>query len=178
MEKAKCLVGVYDDDQKLLHAVEEVQKRGIRIADVFTPFPVHGLDPLLGLKESRIPTGGFWFGFLGTLSALTMMVWMNVFDWPMDIGGKPTFAYPSFVPITFELTVLFSAIGMVSVYLIINKLVPGKQPDLADIRQTDDRFVILVRSGGNDANVLQAFNDTGAVDVRETEMNVKEHINE
>ena len=173
MAQQKYTIGVYDDDITLMAAVDTLNERRIKIADVFTPFPIHGLEHKLHLKESRLPVAAFWFGFLGTTSALAMMIFMNVFDWPMDIGGKPGFAYPAFVPITFELTVLLSALGMVGVYLFINKLAPGAKPVLADIRQTDDRFVIVVSSAADDAgaaNIRKALTDSGALDVRETEL--------
>lgn len=166
-------LGVYDDDEKVLHAVEQLQHEGLKVHDVFSPFPIHGIDPLLGLKRSRLPKAAFWFGALGLTLALTMQWWMMGVDWPMDISGKPSIPWPSFVPVTFELTVLLSALGMVGTYLVASKMGPGAQAVLADLRQTDDRFVILMRTANDDATrarQLEAYQRTGAVDVRVAEL--------
>ncbi|MCE3007033.1 MAG: DUF3341 domain-containing protein [Bacteroidetes bacterium] len=174
-EKKNFLIGVYDDDDKILHAVSSVQRQGISIEDCFTPFPVHGLDHALGLKESRIPSVGFIGGALGTVTALSMMVYMYTIDWPVDIGGKPNLPFPSFIPITFELTVLFCSLAMVFTYLYINRLSPAQKPELCDPRQTDDRFVIRIEAGdaAHNQKVLAALRASGAIEVREQEMTVR-----
>lgn len=175
MSKSKYIIGVYDDEEKLLRAVDNIQGRGIRIADAYTPFPVHGLPEALGLRRSAIPKVGFWFGALGAVSAILLQTYMLTWDWPIDIGGKPYFPFPSFIPITFELTVLFCALGMVGTYLYINYLKPGYEPTLADPRQTDDRFVLAVSAADESTDNLtrQAFRDSGALDVRDTELERK-----
>ncbi|MCZ2357327.1 MAG: DUF3341 domain-containing protein [Bacteroidia bacterium] len=170
----KYLVGVYSDDEVMLSAVRNIKNRGIEIFEVYTPFPIHGIDDLLGIKRSRLPIAAFCFGALGGLSAIGMQSYMLGFDWPMDVGGKPNYAFPSFIPITFELTVLIASLGMVAVYLVVNKLFPGQSVSLAHERQTDDRFVIVVEAteGEKDSLVKQAFNDTGAVEVNEKELGI------
>lgn len=160
----KHIVGIYDCDEKLLHACGQIRKRGIEIKDVFTPFPVHHLEHALGLKNSRLPNAAFCFGLLGTTTALTMMTWMYTFDWPINIGGKPSFPLPSFIPITFELTVLFCSFGMVFTYLFVNKLRPGYVPEIVDPRQTDDRFVVVIEASDDpekNNQIVQAYKDTG-----------------
>jgi len=88
------------------------------IDDVYTPFPVHGLDPLLGLEESRLHIAGFIFGSIGCLFGFGFMTWVFTRDWPVIFGGKPYWSVPAFIPITFELTVLFASVGMVLVFYI------------------------------------------------------------
>jgi hypothetical protein len=170
------LIGVYDDDEVLLDACREIRANGIHIDEVFTPFPVHGLDKVIALKESRLPTVAFLFGCLGLFTAFSLETYTMVIDWPMNVGGKPAFALPAFVPIMFELTVLFTALGMVGVYLYRNQMLPGIEKELADIRQTDDRFVVCVRMSQNDPKTLNKLRDlyqsTGAVDVREKDLDV------
>jgi len=143
MSKNKhVLFGLYDDDEILLDAVKEARNQKLDIMDVFTPFPVHGLDPALGLSESRLHISGFVFGLLGALTAFGFMTWIMVVDWPIIYGGKPYWAVPSFIPITFELTVLFSAVGMVIVFYTICGLGPGVNSVILDPRITDDKFCI------------------------------------
>ncbi|MCS7084859.1 MAG: DUF3341 domain-containing protein, partial [Bacteroidia bacterium] len=146
-EKIPYLVGIYDDDEKILHAVETIRGRGIKITDVFTPFPIHGLEHALGYKDSRLPDAAFIFGALGTITALTLQIGTYTIDWQVNVGGKSSLPLPSFIPVTFELTVLFASLGMVATYLIANKIAPGVQPEVVDPRQTDDRFVIIVKAG-------------------------------
>jgi len=118
------IIGVFGDEEPLLEAVKEVRASGTRIHEVYTPFPVHGLDELLGYKRSRLPKAAFLFGCLGFTLAITMQTWMLGIDWPMNIGGKPALAWPDFVPVSFELTVLITALGMVGTYLVACDFIP------------------------------------------------------
>lgn len=114
----KFLVGIFDDEDILLQGVGGIREKGVKIHEVYTPFPVHGLDEVLGYKRSRLPIAAFLFGLTGTGLALTMQIWMLGFDWPMIIGGKNFVSLPPFIPVTFELTVLLSALGMVATFLL------------------------------------------------------------
>ncbi|NJB85054.1 hypothetical protein GGR26_000799 [Lewinella marina] len=136
------LFGLYDDEVKLLDAVKAANADHLDIDDVYTPFPVHGLDPLLGLEESRLHVAGFIFGTIGCLFGFGFMTWVFTRDWPIIFGGKPYWSVPAFIPITFELTVLFSAVGMVTVFYIVNGLGPGAEPRRLHDRITDDKFCI------------------------------------
>ena len=82
------ILGVYDDEDEVLHAVSEVKAKGIKIEDVFTPFPIHGLDVAVGHERTRLPIAAFMFGALGMICALSLISYTMVFDWPMIIGGK------------------------------------------------------------------------------------------
>jgi len=142
MEDKKILFGLYDDEQILLEAVKEAKQDHLNILDVYTPFPVHGLDSILGLTESRLHIVGFLFGCIGALTAFLGMSWMFTKDWPMIIGGKPYWSVPAFIPITFELTVLFASIGMVVVFYAVNGLSPRTHTEVLHPRITDDKFAI------------------------------------
>lgn len=158
--------GLYDDEVDLLNAVKHANKDHLEIMDVYSPFPVHGLDPLLGLEESRLHIVGFIFGALGTLTALGFMSWTFVSDWPIVFGGKPYWPLPSFIPITFELTVLFAAVGMVVVFYIISGLGPGVEAQVLDNRITDDKFCIAFDTHETDAGTAESFfAQTGASEV-------------
>lgn len=161
--------GLYDDEEILLDAVRSANAKELNILDVFTPFPVHGLDPLLGLSESRLHIGGFIYGAIGTLTAFLGMTWIHASDWPNIFGGKPFWAAASFIPITFEVTVLFASIGMVATFYIINGQGPGIMNPIVHPRITDDKFCIAFDAdGATEAEVSKYksfLSDTGASEI-------------
>ena len=144
----EVLFGLYDDEVVLLEAVQQAQDAHLDIMDVYTPFPVHGLDPLLGLEESRLHIAGFVYGALGALTAFLFMTWVFTRDWPIIFGGKPYWSVPAFIPITFELTVLFACVGMVVTFYTICGMAPGKTNPVLDDRITDDKFCIAFKTNG------------------------------
>ncbi len=142
MVNKNVIFGLYDDERDLLSAIKTAKSQHLEIMDVFTPFPVHGLDPILGLKESRLHIVGFIFGLIGTITAFGFMTWALSSDWPIIYGGKPYWPVPSFIPVTFELTVLFASIGMVVTFYTVCGMGPGvSNPTLHD-RITDDKFCV------------------------------------
>lgn len=162
----EVIYGLYDDEEDLLHAVKVAKSSHLEIHDVYSPFPVHGLDPLLGLEESRLHQAGFIYGALGTLTAFLGMTWIFTKDWPNIFGGKPYWSVPAFIPITFELTVLFAAIGMTVTFYIINGLGPGVVNKHLDDRITDDKFCIAFdKSQVNEGEAEAFFKSTGASEV-------------
>lgn len=167
------VLGVYDDEDVLLKAVRTVREAGVKIDEVYSPFPVHGLDDELGYKKSRLPIAAFMFGALGTTLALTMQIWMLGVDWPMIIGGKNHIAAPDFVPVTFEMTVLLAAFGMVFTFFVSSDLKPWKDPKMLDLRITDDKHVMAIDLGKNKdkADALAGIlKDSGAVEVNDKEV--------
>ncbi len=160
--------GYYEHPEDLVDAVKEIRKKDLPIEDILMPFPIHGLDELAGLKKSRIPTIGFIAGIIGSVSAFGFMTWVFTVDYPLVIGGKPYFSVPSFIPITFEVTILFAAFAMVFGFLIKSKLGPGAKHRIYDEKITDNHFVVLLKgiseSGIDNArNILSA---TGAMEVK------------
>jgi len=148
------VTGVYEDEDVLLHAIKQVRSSGIKIHEVYSPYPVHGIDDYLGYKRSKLPIAAFLFGLLGTSLALTMQFYMMRFDWPMIIGGKDYAAFPDFIPVTFELTVLLAAFGMVGVFMVSTNLKPWAQPRIFDLRITDDKHVMAIDIANNSAMEL------------------------
>ena len=169
--KRNLLIGKYWDPEAVLEGLDKLTSQGVRIFDVFSPFPIHGVDPYLGSKRTRLTVAAFIYGCMGFLTAVTMMSLIYGVVWPMNIGGKPALAFPSFVPITFELTVLFAAHGMVITFFIVGSYWPGKRARLLDIRQTDDVFIIAIDKSKvtDEAAVKAVFEQTGAYDISETE---------
>lgn len=160
------IFALYNDEEVLMEAVKEANARHLEIYEVYTPFPVHGLDPLLGFEESRLHQAGFVYGALGTLTAFGFMTWVFTRDWPIIFGGKPYWSVPAFIPITFELTVLFAAVGMVLTFYIICGLGPGAEPARLHDRITDDKFCIAFdTSHVTEADAKDFFGATGAESV-------------
>ncbi len=170
MSNIKYILGHFDDPEVLMNGIDKLQASNIKIHDVFTPFPIHGIENKLGIKRSRLPIAAFLFGITGTITAFTMVYYMLVVDWPMNIGGKPAFAFPDFIPVMFELTVLFCAYGMVFTFFYANHLFPGRAPRVMDLRATDDRFVVAIDAKTNDINSVDALlKEAGAVEIKHNE---------
>ncbi len=162
------ILGVYDDEDEVLHAVSAVKAKGIKIEDVFTPFPIHGLDVAVGHARTRLPIAAFMFGSLGLVCALALISYTMVFDWPMIIGGKDFFSLPNWIPVTFEGTVLFTAFGLVITFCASNNLYPGNKVEPLDLRITDDKFVMAINVDKNKvsaADIKKALKDSGAIEV-------------
>ncbi len=158
--------GLYNDETELMHAIKEANKDHLDIYDVYTPFPVHGLDPLLGLEESRLHIAGFIYGAIGTLTAFLGMTWIFTKDWPIVFGGKPHWSVPAFIPITFELTVLFAAIGMVVSFYTVCGLGPGVENPILDKRITDDKFCLAFDTHHVSVEQAEKFlKTTGAAEI-------------
>jgi hypothetical protein len=144
MALKRYVVACFNDEEVLFPAVKKVRNAGYKIQDVYTPFPVHGLDHALGMRETSLHTAGFIYGLIGTITAVSGMGWVFTQDWPMNIGGKPNFALPAFIPIIFELTVLFSAVGMFFTFCYLCQLAPFIKKHHFHLRATDDLFVMAI----------------------------------
>ena len=167
---SKYLLGVYDDEDVLIEAVTTARSQGVRIHDCYSPFPVHGLGHALGYKRSKLSIAAFVFGMLGTFLALLMQFWMMGADWPMIIGGKNYTSVPTFFPVTFELTVLLSALGMVAVFMIISDLRPYGRAKVFDLRATDDKHIMAIDLSKNSIGIEEIktiLSNAGAVEVNE-----------
>lgn len=168
-QHTEVLYGLYDDEEDLLKAVKKANEDHLNIMDVFSPFPVHGLDPLLGLSESRLHIAGFVYGAIGTLTAFLFMTWVFTRDWPIIFGGKPYWSVPAFIPITFEVTVLFASVGMVVTFYTICGMAPGAVNPTLDDRITDDKFCIAFDVNDATESEVDAlkgfFSGTGASEV-------------
>ncbi len=161
---------IYTDDDILLQAVKQVRAGRYHIAEIYTPFPVHGLDKAMGLEPTRLAITSFLYGLVGLAVAIVMMNYMMIEDWPQDIGGKPSFSFlsnlPAFVPIIFELTVFFAAHLMVITFYMRSKLWPFKEAENPDVRTTDDHFLMEIDVENHDVNQLSKFlYDTGALEI-------------
>ena len=174
----KVFYAMYDDDDILKVGAKHLVSKGVKVSEVFSPFPIHGIDPIIGLKNTRLGIMAFIYGLTGLLLATIGMRYFMVTDWPMNIGGKPNESYLdnmlAFVPITFEFTVLCAAHGMAITYMLRNKILPGMPAYNPDPRTTDDRFVIEIRTSENSKFSAEELNamlkETGIVELDQKEI--------
>ncbi|SEL20368.1 quinol:cytochrome c oxidoreductase membrane protein [Aquimarina amphilecti] len=168
---SKVIHALYTDDDVLMDAVKQVRGEHYHIEEIYTPFPVHGLDKAMGLAPTRLAITSFMYGCVGLTVAITMMNFIMIEDWPQNIGGKPSFSYienmPAFVPIMFELTVFFAAHLMVITFYMRSKLWPFKEAENPDVRTTDDHFLMEIDASHKDVDEMTSFlSNTGAVEIK------------
>ena len=178
----KFIHAVYDDDDKLIDAVKDLKKNKITIEEVFTPFPVHGLDHLLDLKPTRLAIAAFIYGCTGLTFGLLMINYIMIVDWPQNIGGKPSFSIienlPAFVPVIFELTVFFAAHLMVITFYLRSRLWPFKDAENPIPETTDDKFLIQIPIYRNESKIKAIIKKTDFYDISVIEGDSNEEIQE
>lgn len=172
MTGRKVLFGLFEDEQVLMQAVKNVRQEGLKITDVLTPFPVHGLEDTMGLRQTKLHSAGFVFGMAGTITALSFILWVTTANYPLNYGGKPYLSLPAWIPITFELTVLFASIGMTLTYLYLNRLAPGMKPKILDERITSHLFAMTFEinadtSENKKEEIRKILTSSGAVEIHE-----------
>ena len=165
----KVIHALYNDDDILMDAVKKVKAAHHHIDEVFTPFPVHGLDKAMGLAPTRIAITSFMYGITGLGIAIWLTYYTMIADWPQDIGGKPSFSWgenmPAFVPIMFEMTVFFAAHLMVITFYMRSRIWPFKKAENPDPRTTDDHFLMEIELNDNEEELTTLLNETGAVEI-------------
>lgn len=169
MTSERFCIGYFRDEHELVEAVTEARRRGYRVLDVFSPHPVHGLAEVVGLRPSRLTWIGFWSGVMGLVLGLVLQFWTSAYDWPLIVGGQPFNAWPVFIPVSFELTVLLAGIIAVLALLARTRLWPGRLPPILR-RVTDDEFavVLMVPDASADPDEMAAMlQSCGAVEVVE-----------
>lgn len=169
LKRTPCVVGVFDDDDKFLDGLKFIKSKGLTVLDTFTPFPVHGIEKILNVPRSNLGVAAFMFGALGFLTGLSIQVYMMGVDWPNNFGGKPPIAIPSFIPVTFELTILFASLGMVGTFFFRSMLMPGFTPKIYDEHATSHHFVVLIEAESMTAEINEMLKEAGAVETREDE---------
>ena len=178
----KFIHAVYDDDDKLIDAVKDLKKNKITIEEVFTPFPVHGLDHLLDLKPTRLAIAAFIYGCTGLTFGLLMINYIMIVDWPQNIGGKPSFSIienlPAFVPVIFELTVFFAAHLMVITFYLRSRLWPFKDAENPIPETTDDKFLIQIPVYSNESKIKAIIKKTDFYDISVIEGDSNDEIHE
>jgi len=174
----KIIYAMYDDDDVLKDGAKKLVAKGVKVSEVFSPFPIHGIDPIIGVKNTRLGIMAFLYAITGTMLATIGMRYFMITDWPMNIGGKPNNTYLqnilAFIPVTFEFTVLCAAHGMALTYFLRNKTLPGLPAQNPDPRTTDDRFVMELRLSENskftEEELTELLQTTGYVELDQKEV--------
>ena len=169
----EILHAIFDDEEVLLDSVKKLRDNDICISEVYSPFPIHGLDHILGLKETRMAITAFIYGCIGLTFGGLLIYYIMIsgvgYSWPLNIGGKPNFTFyqnlPAFVPIMFECTVLFAAHLMSITYLFRNKLYPGSKTTSPDPRTTDDKFLVEIEIVNNEEQIKKILKETGVSEI-------------
>jgi hypothetical protein len=164
---ASYLLGVFDREETLLSAFRKMKEEGIEIEDVFTPYPVHEILENHG-RKSKITVVGWFYGFFASIAVLAFLIYTAVIDWPLNYGGKPSNAFPSFMVITIVLTIFSITVLSLFTFSWRANLWPSNEKPIYHPQGTDDKFVILVNRDKADperaASVLKA---SGAIEVIE-----------
>ncbi|MBU2444788.1 MAG: DUF3341 domain-containing protein [Bacteroidetes bacterium] len=143
----RLFISYFENEKDILNATNAARENNYKILDVYTPYAVHGMDEAMGLKPSKLPWICLALGLFGAIAKLWYQVWTSATSWPVNVGGKPLSSIPAFVPVTFEVMVLFAGVGTVLTFFIISKLRPGKKPKALYPKVTDNRFaLVLVQS--------------------------------
>lgn len=165
---ARRVWGTFDSEAHVLDATRALREAGYTIEDVYSPYAVHGLSEAMGLKPSRLTWVCFLAGLVGAALAIFFQFWTSAVDWPLNVGGKPFNSLPAFVPIAFEITILFAGLGVVAALFIRCGLWPGRRSKQPPSAVTDDKFVIALRLVGARYTVEDArasLTDRGAIQV-------------
>lgn len=140
----RIFMGVFEREEDVVGATLAARERGWRIVDVHAPYPVHGLPEAAGFARSWVPWACLALGLLGAASFTWFQFWATAVTWPINVAGKPWNSLPAFVPIIFEMMVLFAGVGSTAVFLLAFGLVPGRTAATPHPRVTDDRFALLI----------------------------------
>jgi hypothetical protein len=166
------IYALYNDDHVVYEGAKKLVNKGVKIKDVFSPFPIHGIDPIIGVRKTRLAICAFIYGLTGMSLAILGMWYFMIEDWPMNIGGKPNYTLlqnlPAFVPVIFEITVLCTAHGMILTYFLRNETLPGMKAKNPDPRTTDDMFAVEIELDHQpltEEELVAYLKETGAVEI-------------
>jgi len=140
----RLLIGIFEDEDNVLAATRAARARHLNVVDVYAPYAIHGMDRAMGLEPSRLPWVCFLLGLSGAAAKVWFEYWTTADNWPVNVGGKPWDSLPAFVPITFEVMVLFAGLSTVFAFFLVSRLWPGRRSRLIDPRITDDRFALVI----------------------------------
>jgi len=167
------ILGVYDDERDLMHAVDKLQAGGIEVKDVFSPFPLHHIWDKLK-QTTLLPYATFLYGASGAIGSFALLYWTSVISYPLKFGGKPLNTL-SFIIIMFVLTILVGTVFTALTFFIRQKLYPGKESVMPDPRTVDDKFVVVIEKtttmNDDDLNKIKSIlTESGAVEINESDV--------
>ncbi|QDK37444.1 DUF3341 domain-containing protein [Bdellovibrio sp. NC01] len=167
----KGIAGIWDDEGMILKAARKTREMGFTKFDAISAYPVHGMEEACGIKRSWIPYVTFVAGLVGLTAGLLLTWWTSAVNWAVNVGGKPFFSLPAFIPIMFELTVLFAALCSVGALFYICKI-PRIDPPVIDPDLSSHKFAIFIPqndTGYDEARIEKMFKELGALEVKKTE---------
>ncbi|NKB25745.1 MAG: DUF3341 domain-containing protein [Kiritimatiellae bacterium] len=174
-KKIYGLVAEFNDSDLLIKAAEQTQEAGYTKTDAYTPFPVHGLTEALGIKRTILPWIVLTGGILGCLGGFYLQYWVSVEAYPLNVGGRPFNSWPSFIPVTFECTILGAALSAIIGMLSLNGL-PQPYHSIFNTpnfeRASNDGFFLCIEEQDPKFDKKQTrrlLEDLGAVSVSEVE---------
>lgn len=171
MAKINGVAGIWSDEKSTLKAATYIRKKGFRKFDAITPYPVHGMEQAIDIKRSWIPWVTLVGGIAGLSFGLFFTWWTSAVDWPINIGGKPYFSLPAFIPIIFELTILFGALLSIGSLFFACRL-PKVNPPIIDPDLTSHKFAIFIPNtdeGYEEDRVRELLKETGAEEIKKIE---------
>jgi len=167
----KGLAAIFETEDSILAAAKRMREMGMNKFEAITPYPVHGMEEACGIKRSFIPYVAFVAGLTGLTLGTLFTWWTSAVNWPINVGGKPFFSLPAFVPVMFELTILFSALASVGALFAVCGL-PKINPPIIDPDLTSHKFAIFVpqsQSGFDVTKLTEIFKQLGATEVKMSE---------
>jgi len=165
------LAAIFLTEEQALQAARKTREMGFQKFQALTPYPVHGMEEACGITRSWIPYVTFGAGLVGLSAGLWFTWWTSAVNWPINVGGKPFFSLPAFIPICFELTVLFAALCSVGSLFYAAGL-PKIDPPIIDKDLSSHKFAIFIpvdEPGYNEQKVQEMFRALGAAEVKKAE---------
>jgi Alternative complex III, ActD subunit len=147
--KTYGLIAMFDSPADIMHAAEKVRDAGYKFWDVITPFPIHGMDRAMGMRRSLVPRVSLAGGLLGFTTGMVLIWWSGAYNFKLTVGGKPLFSPLFAFPISYELTILFTAFATISGMFLLNRLPMHYHAVMKQAhyqRATDDRFFVVVEA--------------------------------
>lgn len=175
MKKTYGLVAAFDTTPDFYHACEKVRDAGFSQWDALTSFPIHGLDAAMGIRRSKVPRFSLAGGITGFCTGMLLIWWTSAWEYPLIVGGKPYFSPMYAFPISYELTILFTAFATIGGMFLLNKLPMHYHPVMKApqfVRAMDDRFYIVIEANDpkfNPAQTRSLLEQIGGKDIAEIE---------
>jgi hypothetical protein len=167
----KGVAGLWTEEHAFVEAARKVYGSGFRKFEAISPYPLHGIDDAMGIPRSYIPWITFIFGLMGCTFGVWFTWWCSAVNWPINIGGKPMWSLPAFIPIIFECTILFAALSSVGALILICGL-PRIDPPVIDPALSSHKFGLFVPeddAGFDVAKIESLFKQLGASEIKRTE---------
>lgn len=165
------IAGIWLDEAGILKAARKTREAGFQKFDAISAYPIHGMEEACGIKRSWIPYVTFIAGVIGLVGGLALTWWTSAVDWAVNVGGKPFFSLPAFIPIMFELTILFAALASVGALFVACRI-PRMDPPIIDPDLSSHKFAIFIPhndTGYDEARIEKMFKELGATEVKRTE---------